>query len=313
MANRLLNELAVIAGKGLAIGVTSGRAMAQPAREPLAPGSGVAVSRISKPVASGAARDEVLDLEPLLDRLERIEARIEFAGQQAPAARRYAALFADLERLVEDHSRELTMLRERVNDAEAKAAERQMGEDIPSPVEKNIAARFDELERRFTAEIEQSRRLSLETMESALDEKLTARIDALERTLTAQAGSVSSLVLRAADTDTSLQRRTSAVELLCQRVEAAVPGPPRNPTEARKPLAQERSGTAQRERKTPLTIDARPTDIEQAGVELADTPIVGTRPTARTTDPPVQLRVPPSLFRTVPGPAPKKPRFPFFR
>jgi uncharacterized coiled-coil protein SlyX len=309
MANRLLNGIAVAAGRSLAIGITSGRVLVRPPREVPALRTPAVASPSGKAIPSVAVRDEVLDLEPLLDRLERMEARIEFAGQQAPAARRYAALFADLERHVGENSRELALLRERTGDAEKSAAEAAASaqkaagrtrEEIPDLVEKIVAARLDELQNRFTAEIEQSRRLTLETLDRTLDEKLAARIGSLERTLAAQAGSIASLVLRAADTDNNMQRLVAAVDRLCQRVETTVP----IPSEARSPFEPDLRDVLHGESVEPVTIDARASAVEPppaAGLAVASPPS------------PAKGAAPRLLFTAVPDPAPRKARFPFFR
>jgi len=248
MANRLLKGLAVAAGTGLAMGFTSGRARVGSVRYRTGDLNSHA-GAVSAPATSPdhAALDhttrdgddeEFLDIEPLLDRVERLEARVDqIAGQHAgpapaPVSDRplaaYAESIADLERRVEQNTRELELLRKSITEAEARMTEsvtsverklEQTREELPAIIEPQIDARLAELQTRFTAEIERSHRRTLEVFEHALDEKISSRIGAIEKALSEQAGSIEALSTRAAETDNNLQRLVTAIEKLCERAQ----------------------------------------------------------------------------------------------
>lgn len=245
MANRLLKGLAVAAGTGLALGFSSGRARVRAyprshASGPQAPAPRPPQTDDPTPLPD----DEFLNIEPLLDRLERVEARIELIEHRAlpvspvasvvhdAAPNQYFAAIAELERRVLENTHELTLLRERVTDAERrltdsvvsvqKSVERTR-QEIPAFVEQQVAARVDDLRNRFSAEIALAQKRTLETFERTIDEKISSRIGAIERALTDQAGSIDALRVRAAETDTNLQRLVSAIEKLCERAQLVSP------------------------------------------------------------------------------------------
>jgi hypothetical protein len=245
MPNGILKGLAVAAGTGLAMGMTSGRVRVRRVarhndRKPEAPA-----------VSVDDPDDEFLNIEPLLDRLERLEARvetIEFRPRAAePAAVKsvhfsetgdFAALLADLDRRVEENTRELTLLRKNITDAERRLGESvdsverkvaQTREEMPAFVERQISARIGDLENRLNREIEQAQQRTLATFERAIDEKISSRIGSMEKALADQAGSISALGARTAETDNNLQRLVTAIEKLCERAQlipaASEPGP----------------------------------------------------------------------------------------
>src|SRR5580700_10529010 len=133
MANGILKGLAVAAGTGLAMGLTSGRVRVRtvarrPDREPEV--STVFTTPASEP------DDEFLNIEPLLDRLERLEARVESIELRPRAAEPvagnavlfsetsdYAAVLADLDRRVEENTRDLALLRKSITEAEQRLSE----------------------------------------------------------------------------------------------------------------------------------------------------------------------------------------------
>ena len=156
--------------------------------------------------------DEFLNIEPLLDRLERLEARVESMEFRPRAAEpvagnavlfsetsEYGALLADLDRRVEENTRELALLRKSINEAEQRLGESvesverrvaQTREEMPVFVERQLAARISDLESRLNREIEQAQQRTLETFERAIDEKITSRIGSMEKALADQAGSI---------------------------------------------------------------------------------------------------------------------------
>jgi uncharacterized coiled-coil protein SlyX len=206
MANRILKGLAVAAGTGLAMGFSSGRSRA-PSR-----------SDLNYPSApSEPANDDLLDIEPLLDRIERLEARLESGG----ASQSYALALADLERRIDENSREVALLREEISAAERRMAESTAAvrAEIPAIVEQQVSVRIEALENRFSEEIAQSQKQALEIFERSIDEKISSRIGAIEKTLAGQSESIEVLKEHTAETDRNLQRLVVAIEKLCERAQ----------------------------------------------------------------------------------------------
>jgi len=243
MANGILKGLAVAAGTGIAVGFGSGRARVRTlTRQPAAE---TAHTRTADPTPAGDADEDFLNIEPLLDRLERVEARIESMEQRpspvhtaSSAPDGFAAAIADLERRVEENTRDLALLRERVTDAERRVAEsvtsvqakvEQTRAELPAFVERSVTAGMDHLRTRIAAEMEQSHQRTLATFERTIDEKISSRIGSMERSLAEQAGSIEALRTRATETDTNLQRLVVAIEKLCDRAQFAATVPDRQP------------------------------------------------------------------------------------
>ena len=226
MANRILKGLAVAVGQGLAVVFSPGRARVEAPVEPALP---VESARAADP--AGMPEDlggEFVDINPLLDRVERLEAgalpdldplldrleRIE-TGLESMAKR-----WDDFERRMEENSRELGTLRGRVGDAERRVSEsvssfRRIAEqsrgEILLKVEQDWGARAEDLQSRFAAEVEESRRYAVD-------------IAPIERALAEQSASIKTLSARTAETENHLQRLVSVIEKLCERVQAG--GPP---------------------------------------------------------------------------------------
>ena len=311
MANRILKGLAVAAGTGLAMGFTSGRAGR--VRVPLAAYHPPAPS--IHPLPSDAPADEFLNIEPLLDRLERVEARVESIGQQPPQSNHVSpdlpfdlsAAVADLERRVDENTHELALLRDSITAAERHATEsaasmqrnvEQVRAEIPALVERHVAARIDALENRFAAEIEQSHQRTLEMFERAIDEKISSRIGSIERALAEQAGSIESLSLRTTETDNNLQRLVSAIEKLCERAQLISPAP-------EQPFTSGPSFQKPRQYETRLPFE------EQMHDAMRREPVV---PVLRTEEPVVEVQVQAPAFAASAASkesTPKKSRFLF--
>jgi uncharacterized coiled-coil protein SlyX len=297
MANRILKGLAIAAGTGLAMGFTTTRFRVSPGQRfvhthPLPPATSSFESAPILPAEDG----EFLDIEPLLDRLERLEARVEALEQPTPSSRAvpagvpgdYAAAIADLERRVEENTRELALLREHVTEAERRVSEsvasvqrnveRTRGE-IPAIVERHVSVRIDDLQKRFASEIEQSHQRTVEMFDRAIDEKISSRIGSIERSLAEQAGSIEALSARSIETDNNLQRLVTAIEKLCERTQLFPPA-----AEQRLPFESQMHDAMNRE------------------------PVV---PVLRTEEPVPEVRVPAPPFTGSEASAPKKSRFLF--
>ena len=317
MASRILKGLAVAAGTGLAMGLTSGRVGSARLSSGARAGRYYPAPPVDDSPASHAITDdqdvELLDIEPLLDRLERLEARVESIGTAPPhpvapsIPYDLTAAIADLERRVEENTRELVLLREHISDAERRAAEsvasmqRSVAEtraEIPSMVEKHVAARIDDLRNRFTAQIEQSERRTMEIFEHAIDEKISSRIASIERALGDQAGSIEALTARTVETDNNLQRLVSAIEKLCERAQLIAPSPEQQ-------FAQTPSVQRGRQYENRLPFESQMQDA------MRREPVV---PILRTEEPVVEVQVPVPTFAAGGGPGqstPKKSRFLF--
>jgi uncharacterized coiled-coil protein SlyX len=200
MANRILRRLAIAAGTGLAT-INSGRIRTIPedsdsppyptTPDPPAPEPALQVSRVEP-------GDDFLNLniDPLLDRLEAIEAQIEMFERKAVASAdrlqaldEYAARLGALERRVEENARSLTALRESINAAE-----------------RTSANRTDDLRERLRTGI-------------------LAQTGHIERSLAEQTGSIEAIGARVTETENSLQRLAMALEKLCERAQLLMPGP----------------------------------------------------------------------------------------
>jgi uncharacterized coiled-coil protein SlyX len=273
MPNGILKGLAVAAGTGLAMGLSSGRVRVRPvARRPEA--TTAAANPASEP------DDEFLNIEPLLDRLERLEARVESIEFRPRAAEpvagkamlfsetsEYAALLADLDRRVEENTRDLGLLRKSITDAEQRLGESvqsverrvaQAREEMPAFVERHVAARISDLESRLNREIEQAQQRTLATFERAIDEKITSRIGSMEKALAEQAGSIQALSARTAETDSNLQRLVTAIERLCERAEL-IPAAPRAqtaPYESRLPFESQLNDAMERAAEDQVAVPA---------------------------------------------------------
>jgi uncharacterized coiled-coil protein SlyX len=217
MANVILRGLAIAAGTGLAMGLTSSRTRTLSGPRAVRYRPAIALPPAPEPLAL-PAHDDVLDIEPLLERVERLEDAVD-GMKRAPAD--FAAAVAKLERRIDEQTRDLELLRQQVEAAERNLQQTRV--EIPEIVERSVAARTEDLRSRFSAEIEQSRERMLEVFERAIDDRISSRIGAIERTLAEQAGSIEALNTRAAETDHNLQRLVSAIEKLCERAQLIPP------------------------------------------------------------------------------------------
>ncbi len=268
MANRILKGLAVAAGTGLAMGFTSGRTrLTATARPRYSFDPAPNVPHTAAPRLPDEAEDEFLNIEPLLERVERLELRVEaLAGSErsAPvmssdASFDFAAAVADLERRVEENTRELGLLRERIAEAEQRMTAsvqlsvKETRAELPALVEQQVSARVEDLRSRFTAEIEQSQQRTLQIFERTIDEKISSRIGSIEKVLAEQAGSIHALAARSAETDNNLQRLVSAIEKLCERAELN----PR-PSETRAPFEDQLHDAMRRDPVVPVLRTSEP-------------------------------------------------------
>jgi hypothetical protein len=197
------------------------------ARVAIAVGTGVGVGIAtffgSRRVRSRSPR---ANLEPLMERLDSIETRMQLA-ECAPAPEPPIA-FAD-------QAGEIELLRNNAAETERLAAtEIRLSEErfeeftasVPDRINALVSPRVEDLRLRLRAEMEESIENRLQMFEQSLDERISARIAAVERSLVDQSESLNDLHYRASQTDVNLQRLVEAVERLCEQSKAAaVPEP----------------------------------------------------------------------------------------
>jgi chromosome segregation ATPase len=196
----LLKSIALAAGTGIVLGV-----YATAARFPR-----------RTPENSGGPDPSLL--EPLLDRLERVEA--EFLKPEAKAT-------------ATAQEAELRTLRTKVDEAERRAATalgsvearfRELRQAIPSLIEASLNAQMTELRSKVEAHVEL---------------RVAERAGALERAMADQLTSIGGLSDRAVESDANLQRLIAVVERLCER--------PPQPSSTVLPFEAQLAEAAQRE------------------------------------------------------------------
>jgi hypothetical protein len=176
MVGRILKGLAVAASIGMAIGFGG--------------------KRRTQATSMNDTSETILAMEPLLDRLDRIEARMS-AVEVRPTAN-IEALQAHVERRLAE-----------------------VAQEVPAIIESLIGPHVDDVRARLHAEMRESVQATLTSFEQTLDDKISLRIATLEKALMDQSAIVTTLGRRAIETEENFQRLISAVERLCERKERA--------------------------------------------------------------------------------------------
>jgi hypothetical protein len=202
----ILKKVAV-AGAGLAVGLTS---MAPPWQR--------TASR------TALSEDDILDLEPVLDRLEALERRLEPAHRGSEAAEIPQVSTAHLEQRMEVRLRDLRA-------------------ELPQLVEAGVEARIAAIEARIDAEMAAQRRETQASVvplirselaktvgpliEAGIASQVGQRFEALEKAVAEQSEAIVALRERVEQTDLNLQRLITAIEKLVDGAPNAVdvPGP----------------------------------------------------------------------------------------
>jgi len=204
MANRLLRNIAVTIGAGLAAGIGLRLASRQPRR----------------PAPS---------IHPILSRLEAIEgrvSRVEFVPSRLTS--QTPDEIAALGTLVSSQSEHIALLREDILRIERRNAEQAeaFGQKVallehlvPTQIEACVTAKMAEFERRLRGEFQDIHHRTVDTFADAVEKRVIGRIVAIEDRLIAQSHSIGSLREKSLKTDDHLQRLLEAVEKLCQRAE----------------------------------------------------------------------------------------------
>ena len=169
--------------------------------------------------AASLREDDILDLEPVLDRLEALEHRLERVDVGVAAAPA-----AELEFRMELQFTELRA-------------------EIPRLVTESVEGRIAAIEARIDAELEAQRRQTLEALgplieagiartvgpliEAGIARQVGQRFEALERAVAEQSISIATLRERVEQTDLNLQRLITTIERLIDGAQTtvAVPGP----------------------------------------------------------------------------------------
>jgi uncharacterized coiled-coil protein SlyX len=209
MAGNVLKQFAVVAGAGLAIGLKSGTS--------------------SKREAMSISPEDILNLEPILDRFDQIEARLStIEAAQIVARDKPVADTAPVER-------QLAEIRQQV----------------PAMLEAMIAPYIAEMRERLLLETRETVEAALDAFQTAMEKGVSARMTTIEKTLIDQSGIIATLSERAIESETNLQRLISAVEKLCERTDArsvaSTPAASREPSFAELPFESHLKQAIQRQ------------------------------------------------------------------
>jgi hypothetical protein len=195
MASNILKGFTLAAGTGLALGFGKTR-FRQTAAMSITPS------------------DNVLTAEQLLERLDRIEARIGAVdGSENSAA-------AELGVRVERQAKMIETLKVQLNGTR---------HSLESTLEATIGPRIDDLRSRLRAEVLESVNSALATFERMIDAKVSLRVSTIEKALIEQSSSIRDLSQRTLATEANLQRLISAVERLCAQKDGQPLTPPEQP------------------------------------------------------------------------------------
>jgi uncharacterized coiled-coil protein SlyX len=175
--------------------------------------------------------DDILKLEPLLDRLERLEARMKSADSRGGSG--------ELEMRVRFQSRDIEALQTQLDETRQRVVEesslskkrfREIAQEVPAMLESMLTPQLSRMRERMHADLHKLVDEKLAAFEKTVEKKISERMESLEQALIDQAGIITTLSERAIQSDTNLQRLISAVEKLCERGEtqpAEMPSEPR--------------------------------------------------------------------------------------
>ncbi|MDQ6700807.1 MAG: hypothetical protein M3Z36_11565 [Acidobacteriota bacterium] len=229
MSNSLLRGLAVTFGAGLAFGI------------------GTKLGRNSTPKRT----DSILDLEPLVDRLDTIEDRIQSVEKRfsnpaqtaVPAAEHSAHEvpdrdFGELDARLSAQTRQLEDLRGEILTVESRsatqvAAFREKLSDVeaklPAQIEASIGERISALEQRLQADFQQTHSRTVDMFVQTIESKVVQRISALEQSLAEHSHTIFGLREKSLSTDENLQKLLAAVEKLCNQTAVRNDPSPKSP------------------------------------------------------------------------------------
>jgi hypothetical protein len=205
MANRLLRNIAVTIGAGLAVGI--GRSL------------------VSRPV-----RRPTPNWQPILTRLETIESRVTRVEMAPPVLPVQAPEeIAALSTLVSSQSEDITALRHDLLKIETRSAQQVeafgqkvalLERQVPTHIETAVSSKVAELEQKLRSEFQEIHHRTVDAFAEAIENRVVNRISALESSLVEHSQSIGTLRERSLKTDDNLNRLLDAVERLCARAEA---------------------------------------------------------------------------------------------
>jgi len=204
----------VAAGAGLALGLGFVR---------LGPGK----RRKTTPMNT-ASSDSILLIEPILDRLDGIDARLSAVESRAIPANSVSLTepdprFQQQTKDIETLQAQMSETRQRIA-ADALLVERRFAEVsredpavVQSMLDTTLSLRVEDLRVRLQAEMLESVESTLAGFERTIDDKVSSRISTIEKALTDQSAMIAALSRRETESDAHLQRLISAVDRLCER------------------------------------------------------------------------------------------------
>jgi hypothetical protein len=166
--------------------------------------------------------DELLQLAPLLDRLDRIEARLLAAETRSPSATtELAKVVGRQAEEIEALHTHLAEMRQKVSGIATSVERRfrEIAKEIPAMLESLIAPQLSAIRTRIQADTEKSVEEMFEAFEAAVDKKISVRMASVEKALIDQSGIITTLSQRAIESDANFQRLIAAVEKLCERTD----------------------------------------------------------------------------------------------
>lgn len=159
--------------------------------------------------------DNAQALEPLLQRLDRIEARISAVEASDDS------VITELGLRVERQAKMIETLKVQLNGTR---------QSVESMLETTVGPRIDDLRNRLRAEVLESVNAALGTFERMIDAKVSLRISTIEKALIEQSSSIRDLSQRTTASEANMQRLIAAVERLCAQKDVKdvkdVPPPP---------------------------------------------------------------------------------------
>lgn len=156
--------------------------------------------------------DDVPEAGPIVERLDRIEARMSALEKRSPisAGSEAGAEIESLHAEVADHRRKIT--------TQVAAIEKRfemLAREIPAVLESIVGPRVEDLRAHLRTEVQQSTGAALTRFERAVHNKLAERMAVVEKAVREQSVTVNALSRRAVESDANVQRLVAAVERLC--------------------------------------------------------------------------------------------------
>jgi hypothetical protein len=268
MANRLLRNIAVTIGAGLAVGL-----------------SRKAVRRLHAPA---------VNLSPILTRLDEIEHRVTCVEHAPP--RVLAPTPEEIEALgtlVSSQHEDIEDLRRQICATERRNAEQVevfgkklavVEQQLHLRIDAQVGGRMTELEQQLRGEFEQIHARTVDAFVQTIESRVIGRIGALENNLVTQAEAITALREKTTKTDESLMKLLSAVEKLCERAEARaqvpIVTPPAPAAEEAEPAQVQQSFAAHYQRAIAETEIALPDPEPKPEPQLQHAAYAGARTTS---------------------------------